>query len=108
MVFKSLQENETENISFRDLGILVFAFTTGKSINGREYAKIAREGRDSVYRSLQFLSKNGYTTTSTEKINGKLIRSTRLTSKSISLLMNLGIRELSANPDSQYCLMIRE
>jgi hypothetical protein len=105
MAFKNHNSEKVHDLAFRELGILVYAFTTGKSINGREYAKVAREGRDSVYRSLKFLTKNGYTVTTTEKINGRLVRATRLTSKSVGILMNLGVQENSARPDSQYCLL---
>ena len=105
MAFKNLDSDKVRNLAFRELGILVYAFTTGKPINGREYAKLAREGRDSVYRSLKFLTQNGYTVTTTEKINGRLVRATRLTSKSVGILMNLGVQERSARPDSQYCLL---
>jgi len=105
MAFKNLEPASDQYLGFRELGILVYAFTTGKSINGREYAKVAKEGRDSVYRSLQFLARNGYIRTTTENINGRLVKATRLTSKSIALLMSLGVQQNSARTDSQYCLL---
>jgi len=105
MTFKQLSTAKQGSLGFRELGILVYAFTTGKPINGREYCLFAKEGRDSVYRSLQLLSKTGYTKTTTENINGRLVKATRLTPKAISLLMSLGVQQNSASPDSQYCLL---
>lgn len=83
-------------LAHRDLGILVFAYTTGVPLSGERYSEFAREGREAVYSSIARLRKFGFIELKQMRYNGQFIRANVITRKGRNFMDSLGIKELSA------------
>ena len=87
-----------QRLAFREIGILVYAFTTGAPISAERYQDFGMEGREAIYSALRNLRKMGYIEMRNLRFNGHLVRANTLTTKAINFLTSLGIQELTADP----------
>jgi hypothetical protein len=92
------KNKKEERLSFREIGILVYAFTTGAPISAERYQNFGMEGREAINSALRKLRKMGYIEMRNLRFNGHLVRANILTTKAINFLTSLGIYELTANP----------
>ena len=93
---RSHKGKKSNLLSHRDLGILVFAYTTGIPLSGERYSYFAREGREAVYSSIARLRKHGLIELKQMRYNGQFLRANVITRKGIQFMDSLGIKELSA------------